>query len=58
MFQRYQQRGQCASASNKEESEAKALEALGGQLGVDHMIGETKLNFIINLNLATGISVI
>ena len=36
---RYQQRGQCASESNKDKSQEKALEALGGQLGVDHMIG-------------------
>ena len=43
LIHRYQQRGQCASASNKEESEAKALEALGGQLGVDHMIGQIDL---------------
>ncbi len=37
---RYSERGQCSKESSEDEAAAASLEAVGGQLGVDHMIGE------------------
>ena len=36
---RYEERGECSKESSADEAAAASLEAVGGQLGIDHMIG-------------------